>query len=105
MVLDSNTADGDSVGLQLLDERDRAVALGLVLQVVVVVKQLHLRIGLMRELKGFFDVIGTDDLVPLRLAQRAIFVQRLVDYVPTLNFSLVTADNRVDMVLHAREKS
>src|SRR3984885_11067591 len=104
MVLDSNTADGDSIGLQLLYKRDFALGLGLVLQVVVVVKQLHLRIGLVRELKGLFNVIGADDFVPLRLAQRAIFVERFVDYIPALNPALVAADDCVDMIFHAREK-
>ena len=59
----------------------------------------------MRKLKRLFNVVGADDLVPKRLAQGAIIVERFVDDVPAVDFSLVTADDRVDVVLHPRQQS
>ena len=104
MSLDTDAAYRHAFGLQLFDERDRPVALGFVFEVVVVVDELRLRVGLVRILEGLLDVVGADDLVPERLTQRAVFVEGFVDHVPALDLALVAADDGEDMVLHAGEQ-
>ena len=65
MALNANRGDGDAGGLELFDERDSAVALGLVFERVVVVVELRLGIGLVGKLEGLDDEVVADDFEPL----------------------------------------
>ena len=104
VALDADGGDGNACRLELFDERDGAVALGLVLDVVVVVIELGVGVGFVRVLEGFGDVVGADDFVPEGLAQGAVFVEGFVDDVPGLDAAFVAADDGVDVVAHAGEK-
>ncbi len=66
--------------------------------------QLCRRVRFMRVFKRFCNVIVPDDFEPLRLAHRAIFIQRLVHHVPAVDFPLVAADHRRDVVVHALQQ-
>ena len=73
---------------------------GFVFQVVVVVGQLRLWVGLVRIFECFRDVVLADDFEPQGLAQRAV-----VDHIPALNFPFVATYNAIDVVAQPREQS
>ena len=58
----------------------------------------------MRVLEGLGDIVFSDDLQPLRWSQRSIFVQGLVDHIPTIDPPLVAAHNGKDMLAHPLEQ-
>ena len=87
----ADAVDAQALRLQPLDEADRRVALGRLPEVVVVVVELGLRVGLARELERLLDVVLADRLEPGRLAQRPVLVERLVHDVPAADPALVAA--------------
>ena len=100
----ADAVDAQPARLQVLDQPDHARALRRLLEVVVVVIELDVRIGFMGEFERLGDVVVADAVVPRRLAQRAILVDRLVDDVPAMDLSLVATDNGVNVVAHPREQ-
>ena len=104
MTLLADGVDAQSALLQIPDDADRAGALGRSRrQIEVVVVQLGAGIRLIRELERLGDVVVADAPAPRRITQRAVVVQRLVDDVPAADSSLVAADHRRNVRLHALE--
>src|SRR6202035_2310792 len=100
MALEADASDRNSSRLELLHQFNSAFALGLSLERVVVVGELGFGVGLVRGRGGLRDEVVADDLVPLRLAHAAVFVERLIDDIPSILPSLVSTDNGTDMVMH-----
>ena len=53
----------------------------------------------MRKLKCFCDVVFPDDFHPVRLAHRAIGVQRLVNNIPTFDSSFISSNYCLDVIV------
>ncbi|MEJ2256759.1 MAG: hypothetical protein P8X98_07075 [Woeseiaceae bacterium] len=96
--------DRNAFRAQPFDEGDDAVAAPRREHVVVVVEQDRVRVGGMRILERFFDVVVADDLPPGGVAHRPVFLNALVDDVPRRHAALVAADDGVDVRLHALEQ-
>ncbi len=100
-------ADGghrDSGGLELFDQFHRAIPLGWVLHRIIVVVEFRLRVGLVSEFEGFGEVVFADNLQPGRLAQSAVFVQRLIDHIPPTDPALVSSHHGLYVIAHALEQ-
>ena len=100
-------ADGghrDSGSLEFLDQLHRAVPLGRILHRIIVVVEFRLGVGFVGEFEGLDEVVLADDLEPGRLAQRAVFVQRLIDHIPASDPALVSAHDGLYVIVHALEQ-
>ncbi len=104
VALQAHGGDLHSGSLQLLDQIDRAFALGFVLDGVVVVVEFAVGVGLVGILEGFDQIVLADDVQPLRLAQRAVFIESFVDHVPAADLAFVAGDDGGDVFLHARQE-
>ena len=93
------------LSLELPHQLDCAFALGLVLQRIVVVVKLRVGVGLVRILESLLNKVVADNLVPLRLAHGAVFVQRFIDNVPSVDPPFVPSNHRTDVIMHAFEQS
>src|SRR5450759_5926647 len=58
----------------------------------------------MGKLERLCDIVLPDDLQPRRLPQRAVFFERFVDHVPAVDASLISADDRTDVVVHTLQE-
>ena len=77
---------------------------GRVVERVVVVVELRVGVGLVRELERLHEVVLADDRVPRRMAKRAVIVERFVHHVPAFDSSLVAADDGEDVIAHPSEQ-
>ena len=100
----ADAVDAQLARLEILHELDHAGALRRLLEIEVVVIQLGVRIGLVRELEGLGDVVVADADLPRRLAHRPVFVDRFVDDVPAVDLAFVAPDHGADVIAHAREQ-
>src|SRR5580765_4490314 len=106
MGLRTDGVDGHLLLLERVDQGDELLALGGVLQSVIVVTENRLRVRLVRELERLGDEVRPDDLQPQGVPQnvRATVGDGLVDDVPALDLSPVTAHHRVNVLAHPLEQ-
>ena len=100
----ADAVDAQLPRLKIANELDHAGALGRLLEIEVVVVQLGVRIGLVRELERLGHVVVADADLPRRFPQRPVLVDRFVDDVPAVDLAFVAPDDRPDVIAHAREQ-
>ncbi len=99
--LQADAVDRDATGLEVLDHVVDALRLGVrpVLDVVVVVAQLHARVGGPRGPERHLDPVVTGGL-QVRRPTAAVLGEGLVDHVPVGEFALVVGHDAVDVLDH-----
>ena len=100
----ADPVDAQALRLQPLDEAHGGVPLGRLPEVVVVVVELRVGVGLVGELEGLREVVLADRLEPGCLPQRPVLVEGLVHDVPAADAAAVAAHDRRDVVPQAGEQ-
>ena len=92
--------DAQAALAKLADEFDHGIAFALGPHVVVVVIEFGIGVGLVGILERQRYELLAQNLVEGRAAVAAILHDGLVDHIPALDLTLVTADNGRDVLLH-----
>jgi len=101
VALDTNTVEGDTLGLQTLDEVDHSSRLCTgILNVVVIDVELGIGVGCTSGLEGNGDVANADVVVEDIGTVGTIIVERLVDDIPAVYLTLIMTCDIGDVVRH-----
>src|SRR5438552_256325 len=104
VVLQPDGRDRDSLVSEPPDQLDGALPLGRALELVVVVVQLRVGVGLVGKPERRGEVVLSQNREPGGASQRAVVVERLVHDVPALDPAAVAPHHGVDVVAQAGEQ-
>lgn len=101
--LGANAVDGDAVGDEALNEGHHGIDFRpSVVEIVVIDEKFCGWVGLFGSAEGDVDEFGPEEVVEDGGAPGSVVVEDLVDHVPVVNFTSVTAGNVGNVALDDR---